>query len=242
MCIGCGRSEQVQVPGEEAHPSSESAGVEHDSVDIGGWSAQYYLDPDPDRIPWFLREVAAQGVLKREGRAGPMIGFLSHVIAENPERLSEWFPPDDRIFRDERAVYYRALWQADVAEAKAILDDVQERGPDELVEQLLQMRHSSPRPILEWPVRSPGDLDVLWGAFSATGDVRYIESIISVVQRSASGFEDIVIQRAAEWSLGANARQHELVYRVCKDHVGDSGLPSSDDLKQIVESASEYWP
>lgn len=203
---------------------------------------QYYLDPDPDRVPWFLREIEEQGVLEREGSAGPMIGFLSHVMAENPERLSEWFPPDDRIFLDERAVYYRALWQADVPEAKAILDDVQERGPDELVEQLLEMRYSSPRPILEWPVRSPGDLDVLWGAFFATGDIQYIEAIISVVEGSASGYEEIVIQGAAAWSLRANARQHELVYRTCKNHVDDDGRPSSDDLKQIVESASEYWP
>jgi len=242
ICAGCGRSEQVQGSSEDSQPSTASAEAEESPLDIDVWSMQYYLDPDPDRVPRFLRELEEHGVLEREGSAEPMIGFLSHVMAANPERLSAWFPPDDRIFLDERAVYYRALWQADVPEAKAILDDVQERGPDELAARLREMRSTSPRPILERPVTSPGALDVLWGAFFASGDVRYIEAIISVVEGSASGYEEIVIQGAAAWSLRANARQHELVYRTCKDYVDEHGRQSSDDLKKIVESASEYWP
>ena len=239
---GCGQSEQVSTPSEEPESTSSSAETKRNPSDIDTWIAHYYLDPDPDRVGWFLQELEAQGFLRHENAAGPMIGFLSQVFVRNPERLSEWFPPDDRIFPDGRAIFYRALWQTDLAEAKAILDDVQERGPHELAQQLIEMRQTAPLAISEWPVRSPGDLDVLWGAFFATGDARYIEAIISKVQRNASGYEETLIQRAAVWSLGSNAQQHELVYRTCKEHVDDRERPSSDDLKQIVKSASEFWP
>ena len=60
--------------------------------------------------------------------------------------------------------------------------------------------------ILKGKPASPGDLDFLWAAFSATGNEQYLDTLVD-----AADSRDAGIAGAAKWSLNANYRQHNAV-------------------------------
>lgn len=245
---GCGEAERL--------PSSDGAATQQRPAGNGHvvqleplaqphelqWLDQYYLDPQLDRIETLLTLEKVRDFAEDPGAAAALVGFASRVFAANPDRLEEWFPADDRVFEDERSLYYRALWESATAEADAILNDVRDRATEDVQLHVIGMQMQTRLPILEQPVEAAWQVDKLWGAFSATGDARYVEVIIAVAEwtPSVNEFESAAIQSAAAWSLGMKAELHELVYRTCRRYVEEADEPGRD-LQNVVRNASRHW-
>lgn len=225
------------------HDATKPDSATDEAPDISEWLENYYLHPEPDRISWLLDELVKQEILQSDEARTSVIIFLGHIFEAHPNRLTEWLPPEDRIYQDERVYLYSALWQANSPEANAILDDVQERGLAEVREQLQRIRKRQPRPILEMPITSPARLDMYWASFFATGDERYIKALRAVLRWDPNDpdVRRVLIRRAALWSLTENAKVHERVYRACQSESDDDNEFAQSDLNAIKESAAEKW-
>ena len=83
---------------------------------------------------------------------------------------------------------------------------------------------------------SPKDLDYLWAEFNATGNSEPVKKIISVLGYLPHGSENLLLIGVAEWSLGANARQHKKVYEIIqKESISATGT-LKDKLDNILKT------
>ncbi len=75
---------------------------------------------------------------------------------------------------------------------------------------------------------SPGEFDMLWAHFFATGDIAPIRQLVRALPLVAQDdFSVSVIGRAAAWSLESNCKQHDLVRAYCtwiEEHDDLAGL------------------
>ena len=96
-------------------------------------------------------------------------------------------------------------------------------------------------------VMTPRTLDQHWGGFSASGDEKHIYQIIDTLSFSGIKEEEKntkykILERAAEWSLLANAYQHKKVLEICYAFINNpkSTTPKVHMiLKEIVEKVEK---
>lgn len=88
------------------------------------------------------------------------------------------------------------------------------------------------------PPRSANMLDYLWGEFIATGKDSPVVKIISVLDDYPSkDLEKQMVQRAAVWSLTANAKQHDKVYSIIREEAIIATGPQKEILEEILRKA-----
>jgi tetratricopeptide (TPR) repeat protein len=203
--------------------------------------ASYYQNPQPGRIPALLEELQKQGELDLAHMMSA--GFLSQVFREHPDRLGEWAPAIQKLDELPRAYVWLAVWYSATEPAMKLLHEVvpREKGPAaEILSQIIQ--ETSP-PLDQYEVKSGGVLDLLWGAFYATGRQEYIARIIDCLPWSLkTGKEDvqqIAIGKAAEWSLRENARVHPRVLALCKSELDRHGEEVKPILSKLILAAAK---
>ena len=88
---------------------------------------------------------------------------------------------------------------------------------------------------LRWCRRNgnPGDVDVLWAAFFATGGNQYLDRLAD----SAMSSDSALIADAAKWSLNSNYRQHPAVQQYF-----DQRPEKKDAIIYIRQDAPENAP
>ena len=143
----------------------------------------YYQQPDPQQLLGALAYLDEPGVFSSNMKA-PVMGFLSALALERPD---DWKVVKDLVF--ERETSLNALMQAVPRQAQS-------------VQKLL----AQPKAIAS----SAAELDFLWGAFSATGDARFVQIII----RTAQNEGDPLVKAAANWSLASQRKQHPKVEEI----------------------------
>jgi hypothetical protein len=198
--------------------------------------ASYYQNPQPGRIPALLEELQKQGELDLAHMQSA--GFLSQVFREHPDRLGEWAPAIQRLDDLPRAYVWLAVWYSATEPAMKLLRQVvpKEKGaPGETLSQIIQ--ETSP-PLDQYEVKSGAVLDLLWGAFYATGRQEYIAGIIDCLPWSLkTGKEDAqqaAIGKVAEWSLRENARVHPRVLALCKSELDRHGEATQQILSKLI--------
>lgn len=97
-------------------------------------------------------------------------------------------------------------------------------------------------PDIDGEIRTAEQLDMLWSAFFASGDIGPIRKIVGAIPLSKN--DDVrlmLVGGAAIWSLGSNARRHELVREYCR-FILESGEKmdgaSRSALEEIVKDAA----
>ncbi|MEM9352647.1 MAG: hypothetical protein AAGA92_06520 [Planctomycetota bacterium] len=201
---------------------SDSANIKGGpSYDLNQTMSYYYLDPQPDKVEGAITASSRLGLFDSVGRAPVVVSFLSQVFRRNPSRLAAWLEGVQGLPLTTRQRVYEAVWKSDTPESKIVLVEFQFRDEDDR-EEVEEMLSQVPSDVLVEEISEPRDLDELWSAFSATGDKRYVERIISVLSwddRQASGVENGkgLLVGAAKWSLSSQARQHPIVQQVCRE-------------------------
>jgi hypothetical protein len=180
-----------------------------DSV-VGQWVTYYYIHKDILHIPDFLEWMQKNQNFK-ESTITPFASFVAVIFLENPSHVESWLKK--RSFSGAaKECIERALWLS---------------GNSHLIKPLF---HDSPTyvaekaiPLLKMPLKKTSDLDAMWGAFMASGDVAYVKRIIDVLdeKNSLSGERnrDLVMRKAAEWSLSSNVLQHAPIERLVRKEI-----------------------
>lgn len=201
-------------------PSAEDA-------QYGEWMTYYYLHKNPAKMNDFLKWVQASQILeKNKGAKQPLAAFMSVVFANNPQQVQSWVKSTQFTNKTKEAVEY-TLWLS--GNGKLIAETFKET-PDYI--------KSNPVPLNNLTLKQAGDLDMMWGAFLASGDTTYVKKIIDILDENVplTGEKtlDMATRGSAEWSLGSNMMQHELVNRLIRKEISVRTGTVKKKLEEIV--------
>lgn len=203
------------------------------------WMIYYYLNPQPDKTPQVILEMSQEGVFNMENALPPVIAFYSRIFAQNPNKLRTWFTELERLPKEHKKVLWLALWYADTPEATEQLRLIAEKTAPSDKGQLTELLQSHAPTLTSIEINEPGVLDMLWGAFMATGDDRYVIRIMSALPwvNQKRDLTKALLGGVARWSMTSNCIQHEKVLQICKEQVTKQPQEVSQVLTGIIKEA-----
>lgn len=201
---------------EKVDPTAPPASVQ--SVqDLQQWMTYYYMHPTPNLLVPALLFADKEGLVQK-GEA-PLTAFVSRVFAQNPKQIENWVAQlAPAMSSKSLPMLYSSLWWSNTLEGKEVLGKLVQSLPQKTQEYLLAQMAKPAEPIEQMEIKSPEVLDELWGAFSATGDDKYVLRLMSALPWSydpSGDFTKLSIGGAARWSLSSNAIQHPKVRALC---------------------------
>lgn len=203
--------------------------------------SSYYLNPQPDTLPTLLAELQKQEALSLGRMAAA--GFLSQVFRDNPDRLADWTPAIWQLQDSAREYVWLAVWFSGTEPAMKLLREVVQKEKEPVAKSISVLTDSPASPLTAFPVDSGETLDLLWGAFFATGRQEYITKLIECLPRSLKDPQenalDMAIGKAAEWSLRENARHHPRVLAICKSELDRQTGDTRRLLSQVILEAEK---
>ena len=197
--------------------------------------AYYYLDPHPEEVAAALVGVTAQGFFENDSVQAPLSGFFTQVFRANPAKVGEWVKPYVGI--PKRHILYSALWMANSKESKAALEQMAKGASPEEAKTLRELISSAPPTVETMVIDKPASLDYLWGSFLASGSekpvLRIIDRLRLVNTKGDTGM--MMIGSSAQWSVSANARQHEKVLKILRASAETADPETKTVLKKILD-------
>ncbi|MFN8656955.1 MAG: hypothetical protein U0105_11500 [Candidatus Obscuribacterales bacterium] len=207
--------------------------------DLNQWLTYYYLHPQPDLVVPATLLAEKKGYLSSE-TGGPYMAFLSRIFAQNPTMVGDWLKQLDSIPARDKPMLWTAIYWSHTKESAAVLDQIAKSLPPKSQESLVEQIAKPPEPIEKVTISSPAVLDMLWGAFFATGDEKYVKRLISVLPWEAQNKDLIKMQvgASARWSLTSNAEQHAKVLEICQQ-VRETDPAMRTVLDPVIEKATK---
>lgn len=235
-CMVASTAPAVAAP--QANEQRAPKAIETDQ-DLNQWLTYYYLHPQPDLVVPATLLAEKKGYLSSEA-GGPYMAFLSRVFAENPSKLGTWIKQLDSIPLRDKPMLWTALYWSHTKESATVLDEIVKTLPPKGQESLVEQIAKPPEPIEKVTVSGPGVLDMLWGAFFATGDEKYVKRLISVLPWESQNKDLIKMQvgASARWSLTSNAEQHSKVLEICQQ-VRETEPSLRAVLDPVIEKATK---
>jgi hypothetical protein len=236
--------------------SSERAVIKKiDSQDaLAEWFSFYYQHPQPSQIIPALLYADKSGFLEKVSNRAIMASFLVALLPQNPTLLDELLTKLKPLSMDLRSLLVSVIWMSNNEAAKAKVPMLISVLPESNQNKITNSMLVKWQPLIEQKVDTPEQLDMLWAAFSATGDDKYVERLLSVLQEgelasaqamSASvsrgvaskvNLNRVLVFEAASWSITSNAKQHKKVLEICK-RVAKSKGKDSAALQRVIEDA-----
>lgn len=184
------------------------------SGEVQEFTMNYYSKPQPGKVSEFMKkEKELLALSSNPGMQASSIGFYSEIFKKNPDRLEGWVKEISAFPGIARATLITALWQANTPEAIKELREyakwdflftAKANNPNEGLHKLKELQNT----------KDPAELDMAWGAFFASGDKGYIESLVRCAVRPMPEDlkdEEDICSDAARWSLKAMAAQDNKV-------------------------------
>jgi hypothetical protein len=214
--------------------------------ELGAWVQRYYASPAPADVADAIAAMRQENALAQPGTAPPSIGFLSAVFARHPDRVTSWLGDLSRFSATEQRSLIQAVWLSGTPESRTVLAAL---GPEKLVAMFKRDLSQVPPPVADLiVVRSPSDVDFLWGRFFGSGSITPIRTIIAALalknvkrETSPGKFDAIppLTGAAAQWSLTANAIQDERVLDICRGEIATATGDVLDLFKAVVAKVDE---
>jgi len=190
------------------------------------WMTYYYVNKDVSHVGAFVHWIAGSDFGKNSNFSPPATGFLAVVFADNPDLVRGWVSnvaPNP----DAKVVIEHALWMSGHAN---LITDVFHDSPDYATRTVPTF--------MSLPLDTPGSWDVMWAAFSATGNTAYPERLIDLLDDSVTftGNDklDAVYHKTVAWSLSSNMSQHELILRMVRREAERRTGPVQQKLKEML--------
>jgi hypothetical protein len=229
------------------------------------WMMHYYQHPVPDQLVDAIRSLAAAQMLKGQkmrtgfwnrilGRTprppmidawqrctdAPLIAFAAKVFEKNPSSIDGWLDALQQLREEQKRSLWIAAWFSGTAGVGSALRRQAQKTSKGAVQFIDELLSQSPRPIDDLPINGPVILDMLWGAFFATGDERYVLRIVAALGAVASpqGTPAFALGSSALWSLTSNAKQHPRVKEVCAALVPQTKEGMRMMLESIVDAGA----
>ncbi len=206
------------------------------------WINGYRDHPEPEKLPPAVKAMSALGLFKELEQAGVYIGFISGVIAANPERaeklISEMFPmaPEDQV------VIVRAIAYSGLRGWKELLQRFVERMPTRkvLIEHHLYGKGATFE-TLDLKA-SPAHIDIMWGHYFGSGRFKAIDRILTILPwaKDRNDVEKLTIGSMAKWTLANNLQQDPRLLAYSKTKLDTLGKPSAKELREVITAAETF--
>ncbi|MGB5105268.1 MAG: hypothetical protein WBP29_08760 [Candidatus Zixiibacteriota bacterium] len=196
---------------DESEPIAESK--EYEFLPPGGVGFvlnNYYKNPDVQMLPMLMIEIDNSGMLAKESARGPIEGFFAVALA------------------------------ATTIDSLSIQKVIESLGSSkEFFRHCFTLRHYKDT-VLNVSSHHPGVNDMMWGGFFASGDLRYVERLISELQfcDNQDSVYLYLTGATAKWSLGSNSRQHPKVKTYLEEMVGKVTPAIAFHLREALKSDS----
>jgi hypothetical protein len=214
--------------------------------ELGAWMQRYYAAPAPADIADAIASMREGQLLAQHKTAPPAVGFLSAVFARHPDRITSWLGDLSGFSEAEQRSLMQAIWLSGTPQSRTVLAAL---GPEKLVATFKRDLSQVAPPVADLiVVRSPSDLDFLWGRFFASGGVEPVRTIIAALalqnvkrETSPGKFEALppLTGAAAQWSLTANAIQDDRVLEICRAELAAATGDVLELLKAVVAKAED---
>ncbi len=202
-------------------------------------STFYYLEPRPESIPEVIAALSRRGYLSNEKSVVATMAFLSRIFRKENQQVEAWrssFPPLSIL---EKRTIWLALWYADTPETDAIIRNEFQRENSSNRKMLQKLMNQKPKAFEEMELDSTARVDMLWGAFLATGQekfvIRVIEALPFTKVRGDSAL--MLVGGAARWSLISKASQHQRVMDICLEQMKRQPKEVKEILKEVIQVA-----
>ena len=209
---------------------------------VGEQMAHYYENPNPGAIVPWIKYASAAGVFERESVRPPVMIFISEVVKSNPDKSAQWCKELSSLPSTNKAYVAWAFRNANVPAQGECIQTLLGLSDGEKLKVLATERHD---PLAKAPT-TPGDLDMLWAIFMATGSELAVNRIIDVLgipapKNSSYGameMQMLILKGSAKWSLSSNIQQHRRVAEI----VNARRLHGSDALRKELDSVIDNAP
>ena len=207
------------------------------------WMSYYYENPQPDLTPMAIMTLSEGGYLSDESAMEQIMFFFSFIFRAHPEQIEVWLSSFQDLPNQEKMVILHSIWYSNTRQAKDYLGALSKTVEGEMKELVTYFQGESPPGIEQIQITSPSSLDMLWAAFMATGDEKYVIHLMSVLP-----YENIkddqtkqLIGEAAKWSLISNAKKHEKVMSICVNQLTQQTENIASILKGIITEAKNSY-
>jgi hypothetical protein len=236
-------------------PSQSNRGIpglsDRELKTIASFFDGYYKNPQPDKVVEVVQIVAkAKALRSNKGQKWGQVCFFAEVFKQNESKLKHWEKSFRALPKDYRLYIAYALRWSKTEAAKNILDDW---SKDESNKAIVKKVRANPVPDLNKIDTNNGPaLDVLWAAFMASGNVKYVDRIIQALandkELNTKGMDKEQRKRvrqewltamAAQWSLAGNAFRHERVYDRLKFHANSADPNIRRSISEILKKVDE---
>jgi len=191
------------------------------------WITYYYLHNDVSEVGDFLKRIQDSQVLKNPVGPGlSILGFLSTIFSDNPEQVQAWVKDTNFTGITKTAVEYALQLSGN----GKIVTDVFQEAPESV--------SSTPVCLPDSVLKTPEDINVMWGAFYASGRELWVKKIIDVlddeVPLTGDKTRDAQTRAFAEGTLGSNVMLHELVNRIIHQEINKRSGIVKTKLEEVL--------
>jgi hypothetical protein len=147
----------------------------------------FYDDPRPERLAGFLDELVKNPL--QWSTYPPLVGFFAATLSRHPDGMVPLLPAHfDAKTAETIAVAWRLSARPPMAQSlRSRIDEV---GHDPALHAVLA---DLPSRLEDIRITNPTHLDILWGAFFASGDPRYVRMILDFVGQMANRSENMAV-------------------------------------------------
>lgn len=186
--------------------------------DFRSWFAFYYKSPRPEMLTASLRFMKQHKYLDDYPDIASV--FLSKVMKDNPKEVNRWVETEwQELGGSEWSVILVSLWMVETDESKELMKRYLDKASADHKERIKGLLDRDPKMIdpLKADIVDPRQVNLVWAAFSATGDERYVQKIIDQVHNYGNPLDETsaAIGEAAIMTLANNALQHDMVAKLC---------------------------
>ena len=206
------------------------------------WISSYREDPEPDKLPDFVKATARLGLLRNDERSGIYFGFVGGVLADNQtkaeELLGKMFPlrPEDQI------IIIRGLAYSGLPNWQALLGKFAERMPARKV-QITKFAFGKGHALEDRSLsEGPQILDAWWGFYYATGSYYPASKIIAALRWAdeEDDFEKLTVGSMAKWTLAKNAQSDKHLLDFLRLEQAHQPKAMRAKLRQVILAAENF--
>jgi len=205
------------------------------------WFAFYYRSPNPERLPMAIKFMDQKGYLeKHPDIAG---AFISKVIERNPNMLPEWLAELNNNSAQTWNVILISVWMSNHPDFKNILATHGAKVGTENQSRLKSLVTKDPAPydLKQITVFDPRQINMLWAAYSATGEKDYVNQIINNIDLYQPDADELESQigETAIMTLATNSMQYDEVKYLCQLAEKEHPSPRTRILLEAMLGAVE---
>lgn len=209
------------------------------SLDVNNWMVGYYKNPEPETVPTVLEIVNNESRLfsNTPPERSPLSGFLSIVFKKDYRKALKWSKATESYSRIVKHTVWYSMWLADTKSFKRYLKSTIKKIKGRDSRYLQNLLDTKPLKLKILNPTKGGQLDVLWGAFFASGNHDYIKRIISVLpglDQRTDPFR-FSLAASAKWSLKSNALNDRNIFNICKSEISGNTGSIKKHLQNIID-------